>query len=390
MLIPRNNLRKNVLILQRRMTEYRVPLFESMRRRLSEMMIDLHVGCGTPTFKEAAKRDSGFLSWSLNVPCRYWHLNQLHFVWQRIPNDIVAQQDLVIMPHENSLISNHWLLLRRRLVGPLVAFWGHGANFQLPQTNSYQERLKSWMASQVDWWFAYTSLSVQKIVAAGFPKNRITCVNNAVDEETPVNLQKKMSVSELKSPRTKLGIRGEHVGIFIGSLYREKRLDFLFTAADKLRGKLPDFEMLIIGDGPLRETIRHEVASRPWVHWVGAKHGREKVLYLSLGQVMLNPGLVGLAILDSFAMGLPMVTTDCGIHSPEIAYLESGRNGLMVSNDVKAFVDGVLSVLLNSALRDSMAAACKADSKRYSLERMVENFCLGILKAINIGRNSRT
>ena len=103
---------------------------------------------------------------------------------------------------------------------------------------------------------------------------------------------------------------------------------------------------------------------------------------MSLGRVMLNPGLVGLGILDSFAMGLPMVTTDCGIQSPEIAYLESGRNGLMVDNDIKAYVDGVLSLFNNSTMYDYMVAACEEDSTRYSLDKMVENFCLGICKAI--------
>jgi hypothetical protein len=82
-------------------------------------------------------------------------------------------------------------------------------------------------------------------------------------------------------------------------------------------------------------------------------------------------------------MGLPMVTTDCGIHSPEIAYLKSGRNGLMVANDIKAYVEGLLSLFANQTFYDSMSTACKEDSTRYSLNKMVENFNLGILKALD-------
>ena len=179
---------------------------------------------------------------------------------------------------------------------------------------------------------------------------------------------------------------GKHVGVFIGSLYTEKRLDFLFQAAEDLRQRLPNFELIMIGDGPLRDMVRNAVTTRPWLRWVGTRHGREKMLYMSLGHVMLNPGLVGLGILDSFVMGLPMVTTDCGIHSPEIAYLESGHNGIMTINDVKAFVEDALSLLTNPALHDSMATACEKATKRYSLHQMVENFSNGILKALEIDK----
>ena len=92
---------------------------------------------------------------------------------------------------------------------------------------------------------------------------------------------------------------------------------------------------------------------------------------------------VGLGILDSFALGIPMVTTDCKIHSPEIAYLESGRNGLMVADSEEAFIEGVERLLKNDEMRDAMAAECKKDAQRYSLEKMVNNFCEGVLKALN-------
>jgi glycosyltransferase involved in cell wall biosynthesis len=381
--------RKSVLIIQRRMSEYRVPLFERMRHRLDEMRIDLHVGCGNPTFKEILKRDTGLLSWSSIFPSHYWYFKNFYLVFQRIPNNILKQKDLVIVPHENSLISNYWLLLRRRLVGPLVAFWGHGANFQTSQPNSYRERLKAWISTQVDWWFAYTSLSVARILSTGFPKERITCLNNAIDVSELTSLRESIPASEVGLLKKRLRLQGQHVGVFVGSLYVEKRLGFLFIAADELKRKLPDFELVIIGDGPLRDTVRHAAEQRDWVRWVGAKHGREKVIYLSLGHVVMNPGLVGLGILDSFAMGIPMVTTDCGIHSPEIAYLDSGRNGLMVANDVRAFVEGVLLVVTNYRLRDSMRGECQMSAQHYTLEAMMDNFCDGILRAVNGSRVSK-
>jgi len=364
------------------MTEYRVPMFEALRRRLAEEGISLKVIYGTPTEKEKARNDEGSLSWAVRIPCHYFKLGSIAIVSQKIPNRLLSGHDLIIIPHENSFIFNYWLLLARLIGRTKIAYWGHGANFQSLHATSLRERFKSWHARHVDWWFAYTSLSKQKVIASGFPEDRITCLNNAVDTGKLIEWRKSIDDSERRSLRRRLGFRGDKVGVFIGSFHRDKRLDFLFSSADELRKRLPDFELLLIGDGFLRPGVRNFVAERSWAHWAGAKHGREKALYLSLGKVMLNPGLVGLGILDSFGMGIPMVTTDCGVHSPEIAYLESGRNGLLTEEGLAAFTEGAFGLLNDPEKQEKLAGACREDAEKYTLGNMVENFCQGITSAL--------
>jgi len=75
----------------------------------------------------------------------------------------------------------------------------------------------------------------------------------------------------------------------------------------------------------LRQVVRDFAATRPWCKWAGARHGREKAQHLALAQVLLNPGMVGVGILDGFAMRLPLVTTDCGIHSRRSPILNRAR-----------------------------------------------------------------
>ena len=377
---------KRVLIIQRRMTEYRVPLFERMRRILVGEGVKLQVIYGTPNVSEVLKHDEGLLTWGIEIPCRYLNIGDIQVVWQLVPHALVAKQDLIIVPQENQLLLNYWLSLTRRFTNSRLAFWGHGANFQTDKQYSHREKLKSWTAQQVDWWFAYTALSAEKVIRSGFPENRITCLNNAVDVSQLIKWRESISVAESSSLRARLDLDGGKVGIFLGSLHTHKRLGFLFAAVDEIRSRLGKFEFVIVGDGPLRDMVLDYVKKRPFVRWVGAKHGREKVLHLSIGQIMLNPGLVGLGILDSFALGLPMITTDCGLHSPEISYLDSGRNGLMVEDNLEAFASGAVDILKNSAVQTSMANACKEDSTIYSIDSMVNNFCDGILKACNVER----
>jgi len=372
------------------MVKYRIPLFEKLRTSLMRQNIKLNVLYGTPSMKEVAKYDSGHLAWGVKSPCRYLNFNAHQIVFQSVPRNLLRQQDLVIVTHENSLVLNYWLLLKREFIQTRIAFWGHGTNFQSIRPNRLGQKIKSWTATKVDWWFAYTQLSVDKVAGYGFPESRITCLDNSIDMKQLIKWKSTITPSNLNMLKEHLKLKGKFVGVFVGSLYEQKRLHFLFEASEKVKQALPEFELILIGDGPMRNLVADFCKKNNWAVWAGAQHDREKALHLSLGHVMLNPGLVGLCILDSFAMGIPLVTTDCGIHSPEIAYLKSGENGLMTKNSTESFKKGVLSLFTDQKRYESLSAGCIADSKTYSLDKMAANFSGGICKALTLNLNKKS
>lgn len=119
-----------------------------------------------------------------------------------------------------------------------------------------------------------------------------------------------------------------------------------------------------------------------WLHYVGARYDRDKVRHMKLGRVFVMPGLVGLAILDAFAMQLPLVTTDCDVHSPEISYLKQGENGWMTQDDPAAYAQAVVDLVQDHDRLERLRGRCLADAQRYSLENMAGNFAEGIKKAL--------
>lgn len=115
---------------------------------------------------------------------------------------------------------------------------------------------------------------------------------------------------------------------------------------------------------------------------LGTLKGADKVLAVSLADVYLHPGAVGLGVLDAFAAGLPMVTAADARHGPEYAYLQPGRNSLVTSGGLPDFADACLALLRNSTLRNQLARNCRDDAKRYTLAEMSTNFTRGVVGAL--------
>lgn len=366
----------SVVVVQRRMTHYRVPFFSQLRDSLDQRGIKLHVAHGKPTEEERKKGDSGTLDWAIEVPTHYWLNGRI--CWLSFKKSI-SNADVVILTPENKLVTN--LPVQYHSRNQRIILWGHGGNLQ-GNPDSLREGFKRLVARQADWWFGYTAVSLPLIARSGFPADRVTILENAIDTTSLAKLRGAVTPNELRALRTRHGLHDGPTAVFLGSLYADKRIDFLLEASLKLRTRVPNLQICIIGDGPLRATVDEFCDRHHWAHAFGALTGREKVSVLSLANVILNPGLVGLTILDSFVCQVPIATTDCGIHSPEIAYLRHGENGVMTPNTITAYVDAVAEILLNDNYSRHLRYGCEASSKKYTLANMVQNFVNGVEQCI--------
>lgn len=373
-----------VCIIQRRLTHYRVPLFQRLRDLLRENRIDLRLIVGVGTTAEASKNDSGNLHWAESIKTKYWANGRL--CWQPLFN-YLADTDLLILSQENKLLHNHLLMVMPRDFK--LAFWGHGANLQGNNPNGFKERFKRYTTTWVDWWFAYTETSAVIVKRAGFPEKRVVVLNNAFD--TRPLLQHFLSVTPIETQKLRfsLGLTSGPVGVFLGSLYADKHLDLLFAAAEAIRKEIPDFQLLVIGEGPESWKVKAWCDSHSWGHWAGARFGKDKAAYLSIAKLMLNPGALGLSILDAFVCCLPLVTMDCRIHGPEIAYLKNGYNGVITSDSLTAYVEKCLHLLRDQHAYISLLAGCAESAREYTLENMALRFANGIDRCLSSPRYNR-
>ena len=377
--------RASVVIVQASLPHYRVPVFEAMRSLLDTADVELRLVHGTPGGRGDARWDAAVIPWAEVVPTRTFSVGSMTADWRGVLS-MTSASDLVIIEQALQRLETYPLLARQAIGGPRVAFWGHGRNFQSPTSSSLRERIKARLSRLPVWWFTYNDRSTEVVRCLGFPEDRITTVNNAIDTRELVELRAATTPATVASLYERLGIRGQDVCVFAGGLYPEKRLEYLIRSADLIRCHRPEFELVVIGDGIGRAQLDDLARSRSWLHVVGPRFGAEKVGLFAGSRLLLMPGLVGLVVLDAFALGTPIVTTAVPYHSPEIAYLEPNVNGIMLPADASTerYAAAVMSLLEDRDLLERLRTGCRVAAERYSVEDMARRFAHGILNAVRL------
>jgi glycosyltransferase involved in cell wall biosynthesis len=379
-------LMKNVTIVQHRLLHYRIELFEFIKAFLEEEGIRLHLVHGGASPFESKRKDEAHLPWANKIKNRFLRIKNVDLIWQSLPSE-VNNCDLLILMQENRILSNYPQIIKRKLLSKKIGYWGHGKNLQSTSPNGLKEMWKKKWLTSVDWWFAYTTSTVGYVVSQSFPRENITCLNNAIDVNTFKSELAAVTDDDLDKLRQELNIPNTaHVGVFCGSIYTEKRIDLMLEAIDIIKESIDDFYVVVIGDGPDAKFLHDAALTRPWLTMVGVKKGAEKALYYCLSTLMLNPGLVGLHILDSFCAGVPMITTNDALHSPEYDYLEDGVNGLVTEGTATAYANSIINLLSAKSDLEKMKMSALKDSEKYTVEAMAKNFTAGIVKALSSER----
>jgi len=371
-----------VAIVQQAVFHYRERFFELLRERLEADGIELVLVHSNETASQDVWESVVELPWSHRVPLRRFRVGRRELLWQPCRH-LLRDCDLVIVEQGSRHLLNY-LLLAEQLVGRRkVALWGHGRNLKVDEASRVGEALKARWSRRVRWWFAYNDRTAEIVAGLGFPEQRITVLNNTIDTRELRDDVAAVSAGDLERTRREVGLRGDHVGLYMGGWAPAKGLEDLFAASDLVRAEVPDFELVLAGAGPEEPKVRAFAARRPWVHAVGTRRGADKARLLAAVELLLVPAAVGLVVLDSFAAGVPIVVGAGRGHGPEEAYLEHGTNGWIVEDgaDPVEYGRAVAALLRDDARRAELREGCLRSAERYTVEDMVDRFVAGIARA---------
>jgi len=359
---------------------YRKRFHELLKSHLEENGISYNLIYGVPKNKNERWNKTS-INWALEINNHYYPFFGKELIWQPCLN-LIKDADLVIIEQANRFLINYLLLLKRSFSKQKIAFFGHGANFQ--KRNFFSDYVKRLFINKVDWWFAYNKLSYSIVQKAGFPADRITDIQNSIDIESLVQLKKSISKSEILQIKEDIGLNTKPVGIFCGRMNKWKRIKFILKSCYLIKSKFPGFQMIFIGEGEDSYLVNLEAINTDWIHYVGPKFMREKIPYFCLADIFLNPGSVGLAVLDSFALEVPMVTTRNEYHCPEILYLKNGYNGFVTDDNIFSYSESICKILSDEEKYNYLKEGCIKSAHKYSIKNMSYRFAEGIKQCIEI------
>ena len=142
---------------------------------------------------------------------------------------------------------------------------------------------------------------------------------------------------------------------------------------------------MIVGNGPDRAWLENTIREDPWIHYLGSRYGREGALCYRIADVFVLAGTAGLAVVDSFAAGLPLLATQLTTHPPEITYVIDGDNGLLAPHEPEAFAASITRVVTNPELMRKLKTGARKSGNTYTMEAMVHRFGEGVLGALSMG-----
>jgi glycosyltransferase involved in cell wall biosynthesis len=165
---------------------------------------------------------------------------------------------------------------------------------------------------------------------------------------------------ELKAQSKKLRTPDKFTFLYVGRVVREKGINELCQAFDKLSGMAP-VRLLLVGPyedslDPISERSRKTIKNNPSIESVGAKYGDELLEYYAASDCFVFPSYregFPNTVMEAGAMGLPSVVTDIN-GSREI--IRDGENGVIVpSKDADALFDAMLMMVRDKEKRERMA-----------------------------------
>lgn len=371
-----------VTIIQRIVPHYRVPFFKLLNERLTALGVAFNLVYGQEYSGTVPISIPIEAPWAVKICNCYVPGPGGKFVWQPAWSH-AKSSDLIIVEQASAYLLNYWLLLYRRFGGAKVAYWGQGVNVRAENPNSIPEQVKSWLLKEVDWWFAYTALTYGIVEKRGFSADRITVVENAVDNEQFRGALESVTERDVYRLKNSLGITTGPVGLYCGAFIPPKRIDFLIDACHLLKRRFPGLHVVLMGSGPEEDKGRSAAAEFPWIHYVGPKFDGERAVYFKASEVLLQPGTIGLVSIDSFVAGLPLFTTVLASHGPEITFIRHGENGFIAPNELNAYVDAVCNYLKSDELKTKLKNGCLASAKLYTMDNMADKFSDGIVRCLS-------
>jgi glycosyltransferase involved in cell wall biosynthesis len=320
-------------------------------------------------------------------------LEQLRYVLKRDPRmflrELAERQPVLIHAHFG-VEAVYGMELADRLGVPLVTTF-HGFDATLKRSELLRSRKPTWihyllkraeLSRRGALFIGVSKFILGHLDRLGFPAERTRLHYIGVDAAA---FQTSAARDESRAP--------SRVILHVARLVEKKGTAYLLEAFARIAPKHPDAELVVVGAGPLRDSLARRAAELrvdARVRWLGALPHADVRQWLRQTAVFCLPSCtaasgdaegLGLALLEAAASGVPVVATHHG-GIPEA--VEDGATGYLVpERDAGALADALDALLGSESLRVRMGGAARHFARsRFDLHpqtRALERLYEGVL-----------
>jgi len=226
-----------------------------------------------------------------------------------------------------------------------------------------------WKYARAERLISVSRAGVDGLLRAGVDPARVRVVPSGVSLANPAA----PATPELLAT---FGVRADApLAVMVGSLSAAKDPSTFLRAIVAARREVPDLHALLVGDGPLRDVIRAEIAElglEGVVHLTGFRTDPESLEAAADVVVLTSKSLEGTpgVLLDALVLGRPIVATSVG-GVPEV--IENGVSGLIEAvGDASGIGAAIARVLRDRSLAARLSAGARARAPMFSIERTVD------------------
>ncbi len=227
--------------------------------------------------------------------------------------------------------------------------------------------LYRWLLRAADHVFVQSEQMREDIAAQGIPFQKTTAV--------PMGISVEMFVAVKRPECRRLLPEGVPCVLYLGSLNKVRRLDFLVRAFALVKESVPTAYLYVVGRGEDADDevfLQHEIARlglQSSVIFVGQLPQSEAVQYVAEADVCTSPlyptpvlrPASPTKLVEYMALGKSVVAND---HPEQKRLIEESGGGLCVAYDEKAFADAIVTLLQNPKTAQAMGER----GRRYAIE----------------------
>jgi len=232
---------------------------------------------------------------------------------------------------------------------------------------TFYEKLRGWIYPYAASIVMQTSMGKQWVVD-NFPLGRSAVIPNSVVYPL-VAFEPKLPVESVISEDRK-------VLLAVGRLDEQKGFDYLLLAFAKLAKEHQDWDLVILGEGPIRQSLISQIRTlelESRVHLPG-RAGNVGDWYQRADLYVMSSRFEGFpnTLLEAMAHGCAVVSYDCDTGPRDIIRHE--ENGLLVNpmGDIPALALALDRLMKNDAARQEMGQKAIEVRVDYSLENIIK------------------